>query len=472
MKNLLVISATLALAATIVPGGEAHACGGCFVPPEEGTQVTGHRMVLSVGKDQSTLYDQIEYDGDPAEFAWVLPTKGQVDVGVSSDLLFNQLGFDTAVAVLPPVQQCPSFSCPGAKNDAAPSAGAGNAGPGVEVIAQEVVGPYETVQLSADEPGALNNWLDQHGYNIPVDIQPVVAAYVNDDYNFLAIKLVPGVGIDRMQPVRITTAGSNAMLPLRMVAAGTGATTAITLWVVGEGRYETANFPTFAISEDLVVWDYATSSSNYTELRDAAYSATEGFGWLVEAATPYSKTVFRGAISNAIDFLPLEETGYDDGSGDFQVAHQAADEDIDLLFAGINGADAYVTRLRAELSRQALTTDLQLAAAEQQVAVSNRLQTRKFVGTQPACPPPPECGDDAYFFGQGAGSSSRGTSGCAAGRDDSGTWFGSLLVLIIGLGVHKRRRRRQHQRKLRAVLGLLEVRHQQRRRRRAQRRDQ
>jgi hypothetical protein len=68
-------------------------------------------MILSVSKTQSTLYDQIEYAGDPAEFAWVLPTKGIVDVGLSSDLIFNQLGVDTGVQVLPPPINCPALDC-------------------------------------------------------------------------------------------------------------------------------------------------------------------------------------------------------------------------------------------------------------------------------------------------------------------------------------------------------------------------
>ena len=70
-------------AAMFLHSPTVEACGGCFVPPDEDTQVTGHRMVLSVSMQQSTLYDQIQYDGDPASFAWVLPIKGQAEIGVT-----------------------------------------------------------------------------------------------------------------------------------------------------------------------------------------------------------------------------------------------------------------------------------------------------------------------------------------------------------------------------------------------------
>src|SRR5204863_10133656 len=83
-----------AIAATVISDArEADACGGCFhdPAPENVTQVTGHRMVFSVSPSATTLWDQIHYSGDPASFAWVLPIRGEVDVGLSSDLLFAEL---------------------------------------------------------------------------------------------------------------------------------------------------------------------------------------------------------------------------------------------------------------------------------------------------------------------------------------------------------------------------------------------
>ena len=207
-----------ALAALAFEPAEADACGGCFIPPgEESTVVTGHRMILSVGMTQSTLYDQIEYSGEPEEFGWVLPIVGTVDVGTSSDLVFNQLGFDTAVTIVPPVQDCPDIYCEGFDDSdgfgASGGGGASNEGGGVDVLAEEVVGPYATVQLAADDPDALNAWLTENGYNIPADIQPVIDDYVAEGFNFLAMKLAPGAGVDKMAPVRITTQGANAVLP-------------------------------------------------------------------------------------------------------------------------------------------------------------------------------------------------------------------------------------------------------------------
>ena len=87
LKSLVLTIPVLAL--SVMGARDAHACGGCFVQQTENTQVTGHRMILSVSKEQTTLWDQIEYSGEPESFGWVLPTKGIVTIDLSSDALFE-----------------------------------------------------------------------------------------------------------------------------------------------------------------------------------------------------------------------------------------------------------------------------------------------------------------------------------------------------------------------------------------------
>jgi hypothetical protein len=434
--------AALALAWSPAP---TEACGGCFVPPDENTQVTGHRMILSVSAQQTTLYDQIEYVGDPAEFAWVLPIKGQVALGVSSDLVFNQFGFDTAVKVLPPPNGCTSYApCDGSTSSTtSATTTTATTGGGVEVIAEQVVGPYETVQLASTDPQALNDWLAAHGYAIPVEIQPIIGSYVDDGFNFLAMKLVPGAGVDRMQPVRITTPGASAVLPLRMVAAGTGALTTITLYVVGEGRYQPTNFPGFTIDPHSVVWDYATGSSNYLDLRQMAYDASGGFAWLTEASRGYSPYAFSDNVLNLVNFLSETQHGY--LSTEEKSSYELATEDMATLFAGMDPYSVTLTRLRAELSRPALGTDLLVGASADQSQVQNIIQTTKYVGTKPACAPPPECdGASSSSAGGGSngGSSASGGGGCALGQGPIGAFGGGALVALGLLAARRRRRSR------------------------------
>jgi len=53
------------------------------------------------------------------------------------------------------------------------------------------VGPYAYVQLSASSSQLLLEWLPANGYVIPPDVQPVIAAYVREGFDFIALKLRP-----------------------------------------------------------------------------------------------------------------------------------------------------------------------------------------------------------------------------------------------------------------------------------------
>ncbi len=425
---------------------QSEACGGCFISQSENTQVTGHRMALSVSKTQTTLWDQIKYTGNPSEFAWVLPTHGQVTIGLSSDLLFATLDDATSVKISSPQINCAPVQCTssGGFFGSGTSAATGTGG-GVTVVAQQVVGPYETVQLQSTDPQALESWLTGHGYAIPPDVQPIITSYVNEGFDFLALRLVPGQGIDAMKPVRITSSGASPTLPLRMVAAGTGAVTPITLWIMAEGRYQPSNMPSFYISASELVWDWDTQSSNYAPLRKARFDASGGKAWLVESAQPQGAWLFQGLEATAT-YDPIG-SGYGDATG--AEALQNATADVDALTAGMGTGDLWVTRISAELSRTALASDLTLGAFGNQAPVDRFLSVTKTTGTTPTCPSQPGCGSFGSTSGGTGGGSAElggGSSGCAVTTRGEGdlTTRAAIALALMGAGVFgvARRRRR------------------------------
>lgn len=401
--SLLSILALGSAAAFFAP--DAEACGGCLVPPgEQNSVVTDHRMVLSVSKTQTTLYDQIQYSGKPSEFAWVLPISGTVDIGLSADSLFNALHALSAVTVLEPPRNCPPPPvCPSDESDrssagsASLDAGSASA-PGVDVLKKEVVGPYETVQLKVTNPQdpearkVLTKWLTDNGFNIPADVTPIIEKYVDENFNFLALKLKPGETTQSMRPVRVTSQGASAVLPLRMVAAGTGANVGITLWVVGEGRYEPANFQSFVIKDDDLVWDWATGTSNYKALRAERSNQQPGKTWEIESSivinrqTVESRVRFPGFGGGAPqtpggDYLPIQ----DSNGTQTKSAEDVRTEDLATVFAGIPAGQEHLTRIRADLARDALATDLQVTASQDQSLINITRNPKHELG-QPQCP--------------------------------------------------------------------------------------
>lgn len=265
----------------------AEACGGYFSPPQatERTVVTDHRMAFSISQQQTVLWDQIRYAGDPKEFAWVLPVRHGATVELSHDEWFAALDASTQPVISEPYRSYGGGGCAlGGCNGSADSTSAGPGAGQVQIISQSVIGPYETVTLRATDPKALINWLNEHAYEIPPAIQPTIDSYTSEGFDFIALRLRPICNERSMKPVRIVSPGADATLPLRMIAAGVGARVGLTLYVISEGRYHPQNFPDAVIDYSKLTWDRTQSRSNYEELSIAAMGESNGRSWLTESA--------------------------------------------------------------------------------------------------------------------------------------------------------------------------------------------
>lgn len=345
MRSLTVsFAAFLAGAVTLVPN-DARACGGCIygAPTEADAStsqspsvVTDHRMALAIDPEMTTLWDQIEYAGEPEQFAWVLPIRGTVVVGLGSDAFIDAIDQRTTPTILGPRVFCNpppapppgsgsnggsssdfgsggrggSFGCGcGGASDmeamptssgTAADAGSGfasdtSAGPpdeGVTVTERKSVGPYETVQISGDSSESIIGWLRRNKYVIPTDIEPILKKYTDEKFDFLAVRLAPGSGVHAMKPIRVSWRGATPMLPLRMVAAGVGASVGIKLFVIGDGRWKTKNFATYTIEDSDLIWDFRLSRSNYTALRADKAGLQDMHAFALETSDDYAGSLF------------------------------------------------------------------------------------------------------------------------------------------------------------------------------------
>lgn len=409
-------------------------------------------MLLSVSQTETTLWDQIEYSGDPSAFAWFLPIKGVVDIGLSSDAVFAALSDSTRTYVSPPPLNCPPPPwCYGWSEDGAgASSGSGGqgGGGGVTVIAHEVIGPYLTEQLSANDPAALKNWLLANGFNVDANAAPVIDKYVTEGFDFLAVKLLPGAGVNSMRPMRVSSPGAGDTLPLRMVGVGTGAITPITLWMFGEGRYDTTNFPNFTIDPNAVVWNWDTSDSNYALLKSDAFKNGDNGNWLTQYAQPYSSWNLRGTLEQLVQILP-DQSGYGKPDDGYATAWDELQEDLGKMFGGLNDNSLWLTRINGELARAHLDQDLKVGASMSQTPVSNFIQALQAVGKAPDCPvyppcdsPPPNGSSGGWWNNLGDGNGSTSKASCAMQADQAESNAPSVLAIAaIGLSLSLVRRR-------------------------------
>ena len=460
MLSRLVLAGSL-LAALTLSVHDAEACGGCLYPgpPTEAdagsttqnpTVVTDHRMVVALTAQATTLWDQLEYAGDPEEFAWVLPIRGAVVVGLGSDAFIDSLDKQTAPTILGPRVSCnaPPMSGGGPSNfsegggssgfgcgcygmsasdesasfaptyDAGAAFDGSNEPPdeGVVITERSVVGPYDTVQIHGDDTESILGWLRRNKFVIPAEVEPILTKYVAEKFDFLAVRLRPGVGVHAMKPIRVSWKGATPMLPLRMVAAGVASSVGVKLFVIGDGRWTTKNFPAFTLPDDELLWDFKASRSNYTALRSSKAKALDDRGFALESSLDiYVSTLptsdpeplpADGGSTDAAKEASPSDTSAETSDAAEDAADAATDavvsdaapetsdsgapavppgaNDVEIAFAG--KSSRRVTRLRADLPVRHLNADLELEADVDQSIVGTRRALSRQTGADALCP--------------------------------------------------------------------------------------
>ena len=235
-----------------------------------------------------------------------------------------------------------------------------------------------------------------------------------------------------MRPVRVTMPGSSLSLPLRMAAIGTGATVGITIWVAADGRYQPQNFQFFHIEDSELVWDWSTSSSNYTTLRQQHEQALGGKGWEIESSLSVDEQLVSSVVLSggqyygpgtgvgvppsdaSQDYLPVTNP---DGSI-AQTADEVRAQDIQTLFTGLTGPSIRFTRIRSDISHAAMTTDFVIEASQDQSELSNIRQATQSINEQ--CP---IYGTDCSVIGTGTPAQAA-ASGPHSGLPSGGGIFG------------------------------------------------
>jgi len=446
----------------------AAACGGVFEgPPQPGsvsTPVTGHRMAFAVSDDRTVLWDQIQYQGAASDFSWVLPVLPGAYLETSRDAWFESLDAVTTARISAPVLTCSRPSegsgcgCGAGDDDlGVESGGPGSPNNGVTVLHQGTVGPYDTVTLASTDGDALTAWLDDNGYSVPDDVAPVIAEYVAEGFDFIALRLNSDAGVQQMTPVRVVTPGPRGALPLRMVAAGVGESVAITLFIIGEARYALPDLHESSLDQSALSWDFATNETNYAALEQDAFTQAFGASYLTTFADQqafsreYSDADGRairyaggtpGGVATLSD-LYFAQSASDAGrpsgcpsiaaalNSTLTVTEQAtpglpvaADfdcgsyDDIGAALIGMHPAFVWLTRVEMNLPRYELTADCVVQPNPSQKVVSNVLRATRY--TNPPCALP--------LFE---------TSSVARSEQEAAVW---VFALAFGLVARLRRR--------------------------------
>lgn len=287
-----------ALAVALAPT-PARACGGTFCdngPNVMPVDQTGENILFITSKGHVEAHIQIQYDGDPERFAWIIPVPKVPNVDVGSQQLFTNMLIATvpAMQVNRVDQGCGTFGpigcgfSGGSAKDSAQSADDGfEPDPEEEetpdVVKRGFAGGFEYVVLEGGTVDGVVNWLDMAGYAQDPDAPPILAEYLAEDFLFLAVKLRSGAGVDEIQPLVIDYEGTEPCVPIRLTRIAAVEDMGIRAFFLGEERVVPQNFKHVTLNPIQLHWT-PTPGDNYEEVVTLAVDEAGGHAFVTEFA--------------------------------------------------------------------------------------------------------------------------------------------------------------------------------------------
>jgi MYXO-CTERM domain-containing protein len=319
MKRLIVAGICAALVAG--PGARAaRACGGFFCdrPSTTGTlpiAQAAENVLFVMGKDQNgaatvDAHIQILYTGPASKFSWIVPVTSVPTVSVGSDILFERIEPPTRPSFSVTYQlegNCSGVSGVGAGCGSSASGGANSAGfggvvdaggPGVNVLAQGSIGPYDYVVIKSQDGATLQTWLTDNGYFVSPESGKIVDDYVAGQYSFVAVKLQNGQSTSAVRPIVLHLLATESCLPLKLTAIAATPDLRINVWVLASARAVPINYAEISINQAKLDW--FGGGKNYDQLLKDGANEAQGNAFAVEYAMPATNSTSWFTLSTTV----------------------------------------------------------------------------------------------------------------------------------------------------------------------------
>ncbi|MCH9003239.1 MAG: DUF2330 domain-containing protein, partial [Planctomycetes bacterium] len=283
------------LSAVCVAGGmfgvrHVEACGGLFcqfVPIDQ----AGEQIIFRRDGDMVTAVVLIQYVGEASDFSWVVPVPGIPELSTGSDLIFAPLELATRPQF---VLETTGEACPQPRSDldfiglggAPASPAAEDADDGVEILQELSVGPFDVLVLSSDDAEALATWLDENGYDLSDRGAELIAPYVEEGMNFVALRLQQDKGVGDLQPLIMRYQSERPMIPIRLTAVAAQQDMGVIVWLLGDARAVPINYLHVTPNYTRLNWYAGTFNAyaSYQGLITAAMNEAGGQGFATDYA--------------------------------------------------------------------------------------------------------------------------------------------------------------------------------------------
>ncbi len=277
----------------------AEACGGFFCDNVNPVVQTSERILFRVDPDGLiTTFIEIQFQGPPSEFAWVIPIAEVIDPETSIRTapagIFDALEAETA----------PRFVFEGMSADSK-ACGCGPSGGGsfpdtsdVKVVGEAVVGPYAIEIITADTGESLTAWLQINGYQIPATAIPAMDHYVDAGMAFVGVKLQPEYSAGPIDTLVIGCPSGEPAIPLILTSIAAVEDMELVAYVLAPERYVPTNWTDLTFDWEPVFED----GSNYDDELRRQGDAAGGRAWNTEFAMPADPVLRRlpGEVTAAL----------------------------------------------------------------------------------------------------------------------------------------------------------------------------
>lgn len=231
--------AAAAAAAALAPTLSTHAMCPPFTRPEQIVDVDGDQRVFIYHRNGvQDLVLQTSVKGSGSDFGMLLPLPSVPDIRKVEFAFFDELHQMTRTRDVAWKAQAEGLGAGRMMDD--------NVGlERVEVLKNELVGPFETVVLKAKKMDALIDWLKENHYQVHESDRTLMKHYLDLDWFFVAVKMSPqaqGKPWDgRAQPVGFRFPTKDIVLPTRMASRVPNGM-AFTIYVLTNSRVSLPGF--------------------------------------------------------------------------------------------------------------------------------------------------------------------------------------------------------------------------------------
>jgi hypothetical protein len=227
------------------------------------------KVVLVRDQDKTVLTMANDYQGDPKEFAIVIPVPTFIEkdqIHVASAGLIDHIDAYSAPRLVEYHDDDPCSPrmemLRGAMEDKMGTTGSSSEARanslGVKIEAQYTVGEYDIIILSASQSSGLETWLKESGYKIPEGASDVLGSYIKQNMRFFIAKVnlkeQSKLGFSFLRPLQIAFNSPKFMLPIRLGTVNAQGTQDLFIFTLTKnGRVETTNYRTVKLPEGVEI---------------------------------------------------------------------------------------------------------------------------------------------------------------------------------------------------------------------------